>query len=127
MEYNKIYQELNNFDAAALNETIMDAGIMSFPELEAAWNKATKFLDEQPDSDKLSFTAFQASKKAVSASLEWCDANGLEFPAEVLIYEDECFIECRSGGHFQLIIECSEWFSNDLGSLERLLYDRWYC
>lgn len=125
MEYNRIYQNLNHNDAAALNESIMDAGITSFPELEAAWNQATKFLTEQ-EPRKLSFPEFQASKRAVSASLEWCDSNGLEFPCEVLIYEDECFIECRSGGHFQLIIECSEWFSNDLESLERILYDRWF-
>ena len=122
MEYIRIYQNLNNNDAAALNESIMDAGITSFPDLEAAWNRATKFLAEQ----KLSFKQFQATKKAVSASLEWCDANSIDFPAEVLIYDEGCYIECRSGGHFQLIIECSEWFSNDLGSLERLLYDRWY-
>lgn len=126
MDYNRIYMNLNNNDSVALNESIMDAGITSFTDLEDAWNQATKFLDEQLDSKKLSFKQFQATKRAVSASLEWCDANGLEFPCEVLIYDEECFIECRSGGHFQLLIECSEWFSNDLGSLERLLYDRWY-
>lgn len=126
MEYNQIYQNLNNNDAAALNESIMDAGIVSFPELEAAWNQAASFLNEQ-EPRKLSFPEFQATKRAVSASLEWRDSSGLEFTCEVLIYEDECFIECRSGGYFQLIIECSEWFSNDLESLERLLYDRWYC
>ncbi len=122
MNYNEVYQGLNHNDATALNETIMDAGITSFPDLEAAWNMATKFLEEQ----KLSFKQFQATRRAMSATLEWCDANGLDFPAEVLVYDEECFIKCCSDGTYYLIIGNEDWIDSDLEKLEDILFNRWY-
>lgn len=126
MEYNRIYQNLNNNDAAALNESIMDAGIRSFPELEAAWNQATKFLDEQP-SQTLTFKQFQATRTARTWSQDRCDEVGLELEsAEMLEYGNECFIQVLSPSRYYLIIETKEWRSNDLASLEWLLYSQWY-
>lgn len=128
MEYNKIYQGLNNFDAAALNETIMDAGITSFPELEAAWNQAIKFLDEQPDSDKLSFTAFQATRVAKTWDQARCQEMGYDDESmSVLEYEDGCYIECCPDNMYYLLIGNQDWFDCRLEVLEQLLYDLWYC
>ena len=123
MEYNRIYQDLNHNDAAALNESIMDAGITSFPELEAAWNQATRFLEEQ----KLTFKQFQGTRTAVTKGKVWCDDFYPEVEeAQVLQYDEESFIIVKKPGFFHLMIAASEWFSNDLESLERILYDRWY-
>jgi hypothetical protein len=46
---------------------------------------------------------------------------------EVLQYDQGSFIIVERPGQFYLVIENNEWHSNDLESLERLLYDRWYC
>lgn len=125
-ELRELHAQLPESECLAIDETIMDRGICTFDELMKTFDVITTYFNERPNA-KLSFKAFQASKRAVTWGLAESNSNGLDGPtAEMLVYEDGCFIICLSDGRFQLIIECSEWLSNDLESLEQLLYDRWH-
>lgn len=126
MEFEKAYQNLCAADKEALDEAIMDMGITNYPALTKAVAIAETYMCEV--NFQKTFKDFQASRQALTKGQDWCDENGLEGPtAEVLEYDQGSFIIVQSPGAFHLIIECSEWRSNNLESLEKLLYDRWYC
>lgn len=77
--------------------------------------------------DRLSFKEFQATKKAVTWGEERCKEFGIDdTKAEVLVYEDDCYIECRPDNMYQLQIGNQDWFDPRLEVLEQLLYDNWY-
>ena len=125
-ELRALFAKLPETECLALDETIMDQGICTFDGLLKTMELIQTYFKEQP-SPKLTFKEFQATKVAQTWGPEDCRNERLDSEsAEVLVYEDGCYIECRSGGHFHLIIECGEWLSNDLASLEQLLYDLWY-
>ena len=126
MEFMKAYQNLNLPNKEALDEAIMDQGITDYESLTKAMDLANTFICEA--SMRLTFEQFQASREAKTMSQGWCEDNGLDASsAEVLTYPEGCFILVTSPGQFHLIIECNEWRSNNLESLEQILYDRWYC
>lgn len=120
------YKLLNDNDRDALDETIMNHGITTLPKLLDALNEAQTFLNEQPGAP-LTLEQFRGTREAKTMDVEWCRNNGLdEDKTEVFMYEDGCYIIVNSPGEFYLIIGGSEWTSNDLESLEELLYDRFY-
>ena len=126
MEFMKAYQNLNLPNKEALDEAIMDQGITDYESLTKAMDLANTFICEA--SMRLTFKQFQASKEAKTMDQGWCEDNGLDASsAEVLMYPEGCFILVTSLGQFHLIIEYNEWRSNNLESLEQILYDRWYC
>ena len=126
MEFDKTYQNLSPANKAALDEAIMDHCITDYESLTKAMDLAQTFLCEA--TSRLTFEQFQRSKKALTMDQGWCEDNGLDASsAEVLMYPEGCFILVTSPGQFHLIIECNEWRSNNLESLERILYDHWYC
>ena len=126
MEFEKAYQNLCAADKEALDEAIMDMGITNYPALTKAVAIAETYMCEV--NFQKTFKDFQASRQALTKGQDWCDENGLEGPtAEVLEYDQGSFILVTSPGQFHLIIEYHEWRSNNLESLERILYDRWYC
>ena len=126
MEFMKAYQNLNLPNKEALDEAIMDQGITDYESLTKAMDLANTFICEA--SMQLTFEQFQSSRKASTKGRGWCEDNGLDASrAEVLTYDAGSFILVTSPGQFHLIIEGNEWRSNNLESLERILYDRWYC
>lgn len=126
MEFMKAYQNLNRPNKEALDDAIMDQGITDYESLTKAMDLANAFICEA--SMLLTFKQFQASKEAKTMDQGWCEDNGLDASsAEVLMYPEGSFILVTSPGQFHLIIEYNEWRSNNLESLERILYDRWYC
>ena len=126
MEFMKTYQNLDRPNKEALDEAIMDQGITNYESLTKAMDLANTFLCEA--TMRLTFKQFQASKEAKTMGQGWCEDNDLgASSAEVLMYPEGSFILVTSPGQFHLIIGCNEWRSNNLESLERILYDRWYC
>lgn len=126
MEFMKAYQNLNRPNKEALDEAIMDMGITDYPTLTKAVAIAETYMCEV--NFQKTFKDFQASREALTKGPEWCDENGFDAPSmEVLQYDQGSFILVTSPGQFHLIIACNEWRSNNLESLERILYDRWYC
>ena len=126
MEFEKAYQNLCSADKEALDNAIMDMGITNYPALIKAVAIAETYMCEV--NGQKTFKEFQASREALTKGPEWCDENGFDAPSmEVLQYDQGSFIIVERPGQFHLIIEASEWRSNNLESLERLLYDRWYC
>ncbi len=126
MEFMKAYQNLNRPNKEALDEAIMDQGITGYESLTKAMDLANTFICEA--SMRLTFKQFQASKEAKTMDQGWCEDNWLDTSsAEVLMYPEGSFIIVTAPGQFYLIIEYNEWRSNNLESLERILYDRWYC
>lgn len=126
MEFDKMYQNLNPANKAALDEAIMDQGITDYESLTKALCMAQTFMCEA--TSRLTFEQFQGARQALTMDHFWCEEQGLDTSsAEVLMYPEGSFIIVTAPGQFYLIIECSEWRSNDLESLEQILYDRWYC
>jgi hypothetical protein len=120
------YASLNANDREALDEAIMDKGITTLPRLLEALNDAQRFINEQPGA-KLTFQAFQATREAHSKTPEWCENNGWDpSHTEVFQYADECYIIVIAPGEFFLQIGNDIWHSNNLESLEWILYDQWY-
>ncbi len=126
MEFMKAYQNLNLPNKEAVDEAIIDQGITDYESLTKAMDLANTFICEA--SMRSTFKQFQASKEAKTMDQGWCEDNGLDASsAEVLMYPEGSFIIVTSPGQFHLIIEYNEWRSNNLESLEQILYDRWYC
>ena len=126
MEFMKAYQNLNRPNKEALDEVIMDQGITDYESLTKAMDLANTFICEA--SMRLTFKQFQAARQALTMDHFWCEDNGLgASSAEVLMYPEGSFILVTSPGQFHLTIACNEWRSNNLESLEQILYDRWYC
>ena len=126
MEFMKAYQNLNLPNKEALDEAIMDQGITDYESLTKAMDLANTFICEA--TSRLTFEQFQRSKKALTMNHFWCEDNGLDTSsAEVLIYPEGSFIVVTAPGQFYLIIDDNEWRSNNLESLEQILYDHWYC
>lgn len=126
MEFMKAYQNLCPADKEALDEAIMDQGITNYESLTKAMDLANTFICEA--TMLLTFKQFQAARQALTMDQGWCEDNGLDASsAEVLMYPEGSFILVTSPGQFHLIIACNEWRSNNLESLEQILYDRWYC
>ena len=126
MEFMKTYQNLDRPNKEALDEAIMDQGITNDESLTKAMDLAHTFMCEA--TSRLTFEQFQAARQALTMDHFWCEDQGLDTSsAEVLMYPEGSFIIVTAPGQFHLIIACSEWRSNNLESLERILYDRWYC
>lgn len=126
MEFEKSYNNLTPENREALDEAIMDLGITNYPALVKAVELAETFMCEA--NMQKTFKDFQASREALTKGPGWCDENGFDAPSmEVLQYDQGSFIIVERPGQFHLIIGPSEWCSNNLESLERILYDRWYC
>lgn len=126
MEFMKAYQNLNRPNKEAIDDAIMDQGITDYKSLTKAMDLANTFICVA--SMRLTFKQFQASKEAKTMDQGWCEDNGLgASSAEVLMYPEGSFILVTAPGQFYLIIEYNEWRSNNLESLEQILYDRWYC
>ena len=126
MDFNIVYQNLSACNKLALDKAIMDQGITNFKSLNAAIDLAQTFICEA--SMRLTFNQFQAARQAITMDRFWREEQGHDTSsAEVLMYPDGSFIVVTAPGLFHLIIGCSEWLSNNLESLERILYDRWYC
>ena len=103
----------------------MDMGITSYDDLVQAVEVAETFICEE--TMLLTFKQFQATRQAVTMDHFWCEYQGLTTAStEALLYHSGCYIIVEAPGAFHLIIEPAEWRSNDLESLERLLYDKWY-
>ena len=125
MEFMKTYQNLDRPNKEALDEAIMDQGITNYESLTKAVDLANTFLCEA--TNRLTFEQFQAARQALTMHF-WCEDNGLDTSnAKVLMYPEGSFIIVTAPGQFYLIIEYNEWRSNNLESLEQILYDRWYC
>lgn len=119
------YKSLSHANQEALNEAIMDMGITSYDDLVQAVEVAETFICEA--TMLLTFKQFQATRQAVTMDHFWCEDQGLTTAsAEVLKYHGGCYIIIEAPGVFHLIIGPAEWRSNNLESLERLLYDKWY-
>ena len=126
MEFMKTYQNLDRPNKEALDGAIMDQGITNYESLTKAMDIANAFLCEA--TMRLTFKQFQAARQALTMNHFWCEEQGLDTSsAEVLMYPEGSFIFVTSPGQFHLIIEYNEWRSNNLESLEQILYDRWYC
>ena len=126
MEFMKTYQNLDRPNKEALDEAIMDQGITNYESLTKAMDLANTFLCEA--TMRLTFKQFQAARQALTMDHFWCEDNGLDTSnAEVLMYPEGSFIIVTAPDQFYLIIGCDEWRSNNLESLEQILYDRWYC
>lgn len=78
--------------------------------------------------EKLSFKEFQATRNAQTWGKAKCEMLGIEGDsAEVLVYDEECYIECCENGMYYLIIGNQDWWDPRLEMLEELLYNHWYC
>ena len=125
-ELRALFAKLPETECLALDETIMDQGINTFDGLLKTMELIQTYFKEQP-SPKLTFKEFQATKVAQTWGAEDCRNEGLDGEsAEVLIYEDGCYIECRPHNMYQLQIGSSDWFDPNLEKLERILYDTFY-
>jgi len=121
-----MYARLPQTEREALDETIMNEGITDLVGLLNTMEFVTTYFKEQP-SHKLTFKEFQATKTAQTWGEERCKEFGIDdTEAEVLVYEDNCYIECRQNGMYYLLIGNQDWFDHRLEVLERLLYDLWY-
>lgn len=119
------YKTLSQSNKDALNKAIMDMRIASYDDLMQAVEVAETFICEA--SMLLTFEQFQATRQAVTMDHFWCEDQGLTTSsAEALWYSGGSYIIIEAPGAFHLIIGPAEWRSNDLESLERLLYDKWY-
>lgn len=119
------YKTLSQSNKDALNEAIMDMGITSYDDLMQAVEVSKTFICEA--SMLLTFEQFQTSREAVTKDHFWCEEQGLSASsAECLMYSGNSYIIVEAPGAFHLIIGPSEWRSNNLESLEQLLYDKWY-
>lgn len=119
------YKTLSQSNKDALNEAIMDMGITSYDDLMQAVEVSKTFICEA--SMILTFEQFQSTRQAVTMDHFWCEDQCLTTAsAEVLQYHQGCYIVIEAPGAFRLSIGPAEWRSNDLESLERLLYDKWY-
>lgn len=119
------YKSLSQANQEALNEAIMDMRIKSYDDLIQAAEVSKTFICEA--TMLLTFKQFQATRQAVTMDHFWCEDQGLSTAsAEVLWYSGGSCIIVEAPGAFHLIIGPAEWRSNDLESLERLLYDKWY-
>lgn len=79
-----------------------------------------------PQFQQLSLEEFRAAGVLVTKDKAWCDANGIEADsAKVMWYPGGCFISVESDG-YSLIVGRDEWRSNNLSSLESILYQNWY-
>jgi hypothetical protein len=126
MEFMKAYQNLNRPNKEALDEAIMDMGITNYPALIKAVAIAETYMCEV--SFRKTFKEFQAAKRAFTAAEAWGEYAGFEDESmEILEYPEGSFIIVERPGQFHLTIAYHEWRSNNLESLERILYDRWYC
>lgn len=126
MEFEKSYNNLTPDNREALDEAILDLVVTNYPALVKAVELAETFMCEA--NMQKTFKDFQASREALTKGPGWCDENGFDAPSmEVLQYDQGSFIIVERPGQFHLIIGPSEWRSNNLESLERILYDRWYC
>lgn len=83
----------------------------------------------------LSFEEFQKSRRVSTDPLEIMELSGHCEGTKILyvaahVYEDSCWIMEQSPNHrpykYWLLIETSEWESDNLEELERILYDNWY-
>ena len=125
-ELRALFAKLPETECLALDETVMDQGICTFDGLLKTMELVTTYFKEQP-SAKLTFKEFQATRKAVTWDQARCQAAGLDGEsAEMLMYEDCCYIECRPDGMYQLQIGNQDWFDPRLEVLEQLLYDLCY-
>lgn len=125
-ELRALFAKLPETECLALDETIMDQGINTFDGLLKTMELIQTYFKEQP-SPKLTFKEFQATKMAQTWDQARCQAACLDGEsAEVLIYEDGCYIECRPDNMYQLQIGNQDWFDPRLEVLEQLLYDLWY-
>jgi len=125
-ELRALFAKLPETECLALDETIMDQGINTFDGLLKTMELIQTYFKEQP-SPKLTFKEFQATRRAVTWDQARCHNEGLDSEsAEVLIYEDGCYIECRPDNMYQLQIGNQDWFDPRLEVLEQLLYDNWY-
>ena len=125
-ELRALFAKLPETECLALDETVMDQGICTFDGLLKTMELIQTYFKEQP-SPKLTFKEFQATKVAQTWSPEDCVNDGLDDEsAEVLVYEDGCYIECRPGNVYQLQIGNQGWFDPNLEKLERILYDTCY-
>ena len=125
-ELRALFAKLPETECLALDETVMDQGICTFDGLLKTVELVQTYFKEQP-SPKLTFKEFQATRRAVTWDQARCDNEGFDSePAEVLIYEDGCYIECRPDNMYQLQIGNQDWFDPRLEVLEQLLYDNWY-
>ena len=126
MEFMKAYQNLNRPNKEALDEAIMDQGITGYESLTKTMDLANTFICEA--SMQLTFEQFQAAKRASTAAEAWGEYAGFEDESmEILEYPEGSIIIVERPGQFHLTIAYHEWRSNNLESLERILYDRWYC
>ena len=125
-ELRALFAKLPETECLALDETIMDQGICTFDGLLKTMELVQTYFKEQP-STKLTFKEFQATKKAQTWNQARCQDEGLDGEsAEMLVYEDGCYIECRPDNMYQLTIGNLDWFTPNLEPLEQLLYDNWY-
>ena len=125
-ELRALFAKLPETECLALDETIMDQGINTFDGLLKTMELIQTYFKEQP-SPKLTFKEFQATKMAQTWDQAQCQAAGLDGEsAEMLVYEDGCYIECRPDNMYQLQIGNQDWFDPRLEVLEQLLYDLWY-
>jgi len=125
-ELRALFAKLPETECLALDETVMDQGICTFDGLLKTMELIQTYFKEQP-SPKLTFKDFQATKVAQTWGPEDCRNERLDSEsAEVLVYEDGCYIECRPGNVYQLQIGNQDWFDPRLEVLEQLLYDLRY-
>ena len=125
-ELRALFAQLPETERLALDETVMDRGVTDFDELLKTVELVQTYFKEQPSS-KLTFKEFQATRKAVTWDQARCQNEGFECVSmDVLEYEDGCYIECRPGSMYQLIIGNLDWFMSNLETLEQLLYDKYY-
>lgn len=125
-ELRALFAQLPETERLALEETVMDQGICTFDGLLKTVELVQTYFKEQPSS-KLTFKDFQATKMAQTWDQAQCQAAGLDGEsAEMLVYEDGCYIECRPDNMYQLQIGNQDWFEPSLEKLEQLLYDLWY-
>lgn len=125
-ELRALFAKRPETERQALEETVMDQGICTFDGLLKTMELVTTYFEEQP-SPKLTFKEFQATKVAQTWDQAQCQAACLDGEsAEMLVYEDGCYIECRPDNMYQLQIGNQDWFDPRLEVLEQLLYDLWY-
>ena len=125
-ELRALFAKLPETERLALEETVMDQGICTFDGLLKTMELIQTYFKEQPIA-KLSFKEFQATKMAQTWDQAQCQAAGLDGEsAEMLVYEDGCYIECRPDNMYQLQIGNQDWFDPRLEVLEQLLYDLRY-
>ena len=77
--------------------------------------------------EMLNFKDFQATRRTVVWTPQNAENEGFEPKTMVVLkYDQGCYIVIQDDHNYFLIVGASRWTSNDLESLERILYDRWY-